>query len=186
MKFPTGCKYLTVKRIMVLLLVVARSATSFLPATRSSSTRRAVATGMRQLHYNSYWLQQRRTLPLQQAAGSEGETNNSSSSTTAENSDDLWASFENKNNIRDQVVSAMSKDGGIKVTACTIRNSVNDIMMQHTMTDVAMQAIGRTLTCALLMANGMQAEQTLQISLNCKCDANSCIYSISVPLPTSA
>lgn len=162
---------MTVKRIMVLLLIVARSATSFLPATRSSSTIRAAATGMRQLHYNSHWVQQRRTLPLQQAADSEDESNSSSSSTsTTENSDDPWAAFENKNNIRDQVVSAMSKDGGIKVTACTIRNSVNDIMMQHTMTDVAMQAIGRTLTCALLMANGMQAEQTVQISLNCKCD----------------
>ena len=122
---------------------------------------------MRGLHYNSHWLQQRKKLPHHQTAESEDET--SKSSTTTESSDvDIWASFENKKNIQDQVVSAMSRDGGIKVTACTIRNSINDIMMQHTMTKVAMEAIGRSLTCALLIANGMQAEQTVQISLNCK------------------
>ncbi|CAB9524332.1 Hsp33 protein [Seminavis robusta] len=56
-------------------------------------------------------------------------------------SDDPWAGYCNKNNIADQVVSAISKDGRIKVTACTIRNMVNDLMIQHTMT---IQAIGRT------------------------------------------
>ncbi|CAB9524328.1 Hsp33 protein [Seminavis robusta] len=83
-------------------------------------------------------------------------------------SDDPWAEYRNKNNIADQVVSAISKDGGIKVTACTIRNMVKYLMIQHTMTNTPIQAIGRTMTCALLMSNAMQDEQTLQITLNCK------------------
>lgn len=170
MQFPSVGKFVFVKCITMLLLVFARSATSFLPSTgiQTSCAKRAVPTGIRRMHYNSYWLKRRKRAPLHQTPESEDRASESSVTTESSSEGDLWESFENKNNIRDQVVSAMSRDGGIKVTACTIRNSVNDIMMQHTMTNVAMQAIGRTLACALLMANGMQAEQTVQISLNCK------------------
>ena len=76
--------------------------------------------------------------------------------------------FRNKNNRDDQVFSAMSSDGGIKVTACTIRNLVNDAMIQHTMTKTPADILGRTIACSLLMANGIQDEQMVQITLNCK------------------
>lgn len=73
--------------------------------------------------------------------------------------------YYNKNNVKDQVFSAISGDGGIKVTVCTIRNMVNDLMIQHSMTPISTEALGRTVSCGLLMANGIQDEQILQISI---------------------
>lgn len=78
------------------------------------------------------------------------------------------AEYRNKNNIRDQVFSAMSEDGSIKVTACTARNLVNDLMIMHTMTATPADALGRAVACALLMSNGMQDEQVFQLTLNSK------------------
>lgn len=74
--------------------------------------------------------------------------------------------YRNKNNIRDQVFSAMSKDGGIKVTACTVRNMVNDMSLQHNLSDLTTDILGRTVACGLLMANGIQDEQVVQITIN--------------------
>jgi len=74
--------------------------------------------------------------------------------------------YENPSNRDDQVFSAISEDGSVKVSACTARNLVNDLMIMHTMTAVSADAIGRTAVCALMMSNGMQAEQTCQITLN--------------------
>jgi molecular chaperone Hsp33 len=74
--------------------------------------------------------------------------------------------YVNESNRRDQVFSAMSADGSVKVTACTARNLLNDMMIMHTMTPVPADALGRTVICALLMSNGMQAEQTCQITIN--------------------
>jgi molecular chaperone Hsp33 len=79
---------------------------------------------------------------------------------------DLLEEYRNKNNINDQVFSAISEDGSVKVTACTARNLMNDLMIAHTMTAVPADALGRTVVCALLMSNGIQAEQTVQITLN--------------------
>eukprot|EP00536_Pseudo-nitzschia_multiseries_P001478 jgi/Psemu1/322080/estExt_fgenesh1_pg.C_190015 len=76
------------------------------------------------------------------------------------------ADYENPSNIDDQVFSAISEDGSVKVTACTARNLVNDLMIMHTMTAVSADAMGRTAVCALMMSNGMQAEQTCQITFN--------------------
>ena len=94
------------------------------------------------------------------------ESRNKFSSTSSVNEGDRLAEYRNKNNVRDQVFSAISKDGGIKVTAATVRNLVNDFMVMHTMTAVPADAIGRLVTCSLLMSNGMQAEQTVQITMN--------------------
>jgi len=91
-----------------------------------------------------------------------------SMSSPPKDDDDALAEYRNKNNVRDQVFSAISSDGGIKVTACTIRNIVNDVMVQHTMTQVPADALGRTVACSLLMANGIQPEQVVQITMNCK------------------
>jgi molecular chaperone Hsp33 len=94
--------------------------------------------------------------------------NESSSSSTSQTSEDRFSQYRNKNNREDQVFSAMSKDGGIKVTACTVRNIVNDLMIQHTMTKTPADILGRTIACSLLMANGIQDEQVVQITMNCK------------------
>lgn len=97
----------------------------------------------------------------------DGDTRNGESSpNNNKNNDDILAEYENKNNIRDQVFSAISKDGSVKVTAGTVRNIVNDMMIMHTMTEVPADAMGRLVTCALLVSNGMQDEQTLQITMN--------------------
>ena len=56
---------------------------------------------------------------------------------------DQFEEYRNKNNMRDQVFSAMSQDGSIKVTACTARNVVNDLMIMHTMTAVPADALSR-------------------------------------------
>lgn len=74
--------------------------------------------------------------------------------------------YENKNNLDDQIFSAISKAGGIKVTVGTIRNLVNDAMIMHTLTATPADALGRLLMCSLLLSNGMQLEQTLQLTLN--------------------
>lgn len=81
------------------------------------------------------------------------------------NIDDKLQVYRNKNNVRDQVVSALSGAGGIKVTAVTLRNLMNDVMLQHGMSAVSAEALGRTMICSVLMANGMQEEQILQITL---------------------
>ena len=146
------------------MLLFLRTATSFLPTSTLPRRASSITASARRLHYNSLWVQKRKDGSLLKAT----EKEESSVTSSTEQSDDPWESFRNRNNIRDQVVSAISKDGGIKVTACTSRNIVNDLMMQHTMTEIPIQAMGRTLTCALLMANGMQKEQTVQITLNCK------------------
>jgi molecular chaperone Hsp33 len=88
------------------------------------------------------------------------------STTPTEVSDDKFAAFRNRNNRDDQVFSAMSGDGGIKVTAATVRNLLNDMSLQHTMTATPTDAMGRTVTCGLLLANGIQDEQIVQITMN--------------------
>lgn len=150
------------------MLVLLRTATSFLPTPTTLSARSSSAY-VRKLHYNSLWARRRGPLKASEDNDNSSTTETAEANSSESESDiDPWAKYQNRNNIRDQVVSAISKDGGIKVTACTIRNLVNDLMIQHTMTDIPIQAIGRTMTCALLMANGMQEEQTVQITLNSK------------------
>ena len=41
--------------------------------------------------------------------------------------------YKNENNLDDQVFSAMSADGALKVTVATMRNLLNEMMIQHTM-----------------------------------------------------
>jgi molecular chaperone Hsp33 len=90
----------------------------------------------------------------------------SSDANGASQGDDALDEYKNKNNVRDQVFSAISKDGSVKVTAATVRNIVNDMMIMHTMSEVSADAMGRLVSCAVLISNGMQEEQTLQITMN--------------------
>lgn len=73
--------------------------------------------------------------------------------------------FLNENNLDDQVFSAMSGDGSLKVTVATVRNLVNEMMIWHSMNPVPADALARATTCALLAGNGMQPEQTFQLSV---------------------
>ena len=73
--------------------------------------------------------------------------------------------FQNPNNNEDQIFSALSSDGTLKVTTCTVRNLLNDMMLQHTMNPVPADALGRTTICALLASSGMQEEQVFQIAV---------------------
>jgi len=74
--------------------------------------------------------------------------------------------YANINNRNDVAFSAISSCGGIKVTAATARNLLNEMMATHSLTEAAAQALGRTAVCALLMSNGMEEEQTVQITVN--------------------
>lgn len=99
----------------------------------------------------------------------DNKNSNVSTTTSTENDhnvDDPLRLYRNKNNIRDQVFSAISGGGGIKVTAVTARNIMNDLMIQHTMTAISAEALGRTVICSILMANGIQDEQIVQITIN--------------------
>ena len=87
-------------------------------------------------------------------------------SSSSEDDDPILRPYRNNNNIRDQVFSAISGAGGIKVTAVTARNIMNDLMIQHTMTAISAEALGRTVMCSILMANGIQDEQIIQITIS--------------------
>eukprot|EP00569_Conticribra_weissflogii_P015986 CAMPEP_0171391188 /NCGR_PEP_ID=MMETSP0880-20121228/1079_1 /TAXON_ID=67004 /ORGANISM="Thalassiosira weissflogii, Strain CCMP1336" /LENGTH=208 /DNA_ID=CAMNT_0011903781 /DNA_START=1058 /DNA_END=1681 /DNA_ORIENTATION=- len=73
--------------------------------------------------------------------------------------------YRNKNNLDDQVFSAISSCGGLKVTVATMRNLLNEMMIQHSMNPVPADALGRATICALLASNGMQEEQMFQLTL---------------------
>jgi len=60
------------------------------------------------------------------------ELSASSSATTITNLEQ----YRNPNNLDDQVFSAISGDGGLKVTVATIRNLLNEMMIQHSMNPV--------------------------------------------------
>jgi hypothetical protein len=149
--------------LLMLQLVILRCMTTrgFSPGAPKSSSRTV----------SSRWIvagERRVIVPRWMTSGGPGEENKETSNKNQAEGDP-FAEYRNKNNVVDQVFSAMSKDGSIKVTACTARNMINDLMIQHSMTTVPTDALGRTVVCALLISNGMQAEQTLQLSFNCKC-----------------
>ncbi|KAL7518454.1 hypothetical protein ACHAWX_003277 [Stephanocyclus meneghinianus] len=75
------------------------------------------------------------------------------------------APYQNPNNLSDQIFSALSGDGSLKITVCTIRNLLNEMMLQHSMNPVPADALGRAAMCALLASNGMQEEQMFQLSI---------------------
>jgi hypothetical protein len=135
--------------LIMLQLVVARSfalqsSSHLLPARRFCS------------HRN-----QRSGIAIRRSLSNQSESENVETT-------DKFSEYHNENNIRDQVFSALSADGSIKVTVCTARNLVNDLMIMHTMTATPADALGRAVTCALLMSNGMQDEQTIQLTLKSK------------------
>jgi molecular chaperone Hsp33 len=73
--------------------------------------------------------------------------------------------YQNPNNNNDQIFSALSGDGTLKVTTCTVRNLLNEMMLQHNLNPVPADALGRATMCALLASSGMQEEQMFQLSV---------------------
>ena len=128
-----------------------------------SSLSRGFSSSIRSTSIQNYQPHRTTSLVARHLSGNQSETNTDKEETTGQ-----WEEYKNKNNIRDQVFSAISEDGSVKVTACTARNLLNDLMIAHTMTAVPADALGRTVVCALMMSNGMQAEQTCQLTLNGK------------------
>ena len=63
------------------------------------------------------------------------DESSSSASAVTSTSIDLEP-YRNRNNLDDQVFSAISADGGLKVTVATIRNLLNEMMIQHSMNPV--------------------------------------------------
>lgn len=59
------------------------------------------------------------------SSASSGDDTSAAVSTTVDLSE-----YSNKNNLDDQVFSAISADGGLKVTVCTMRNLLNEFMIQ--------------------------------------------------------
>ena len=96
------------------------------------------------------------------------DENDGSSESRGVETSNLLEEYQNLNNVRDQVFSAISRDGSVKVTVCTARNLLNDMMLAHTMTATPADALGRAIVCALMMSNGIQDEQTVQLTMNCK------------------
>lgn len=88
------------------------------------------------------------------------------SSSSSSSTEDL-EQYTNKNNIKDQIFSAISANGEVKVTAVTVRNIVNDVMIQQNLNPTPADALARSMTCGLLLSNGMQHEQTFQLTMSC-------------------
>jgi len=89
----------------------------------------------------------------------------SSSSALSADLAEILEPYQNKNNLNDQIFSAMSSDGGLKVTVATIRNLLNEMMIQHSMNPLPADALGRATLCALMASSGMQDEQMFQLTL---------------------
>jgi len=100
-----------------------------------------------------------------QAAALSATTDDSDGSSNDTNNEP--ASSSNISNRDDQLVSALSGNGHLKVTACTIRNLVNDVMIQQCLTATPADALARSMASCLLLSNGMQEEQTFQLTLDC-------------------
>ena len=111
-----------------LLLFVA----SMLSATRTTGRQFVQAAFQPQLNARRKFLQRSRAILFSSA----DSTNEPAKGAMAAASDDTLEAYRNPQNRNDQVFSAISANGGIKVTACTVRNLVNDMMIQHTMTEV--------------------------------------------------
>lgn len=121
-------------KICHLVLIVSSAMLS--SATRSIGSRHFVQAAFQS---RSSFIRRQGLLPRRgglaffSSADSSEET---SKGATAAPRDDPLEVYRNPKNRNDQVFSAISADGGIKVTACTVRNLVNDMMIQHTMTEV--------------------------------------------------
>jgi len=126
----------------------------------------------RRIHYYNRLWRQKSAASNQDEENQNDEASSSAPTTSTTSAEAITATttdlsqYENKSNRRDQVFSAISADGGVKVTACTVRNLVNDLMIQHSLNQVPTDALGRTLISALLMANGLPDEQVVQITMN--------------------
>lgn len=144
-------KLLTLPSTMMMMIAFISRVSAFAPP----STRNP----------QSFLTMRQRATTFQRLFMSSSSSSSSSNSQVTSN-DPALEEYSNRNNIDDQVFSALSGCGGIKVTCTTIRNMVNDVMIMHEMNAVPADALARATVCGLLMSNGMQDEQTVQITFN--------------------
>ena len=167
-KYASSVKCLLMSGLM---WSVVRTVSCFVPQAYRCSTQRIVGPSTWQRnYYNSQWKKSQRLPGILNSQGQavdqpEDAGSVNSRASTADLRDDDLKEYRNKNNIQDQVVSFISKQGGIKVgyqlscvsnyvskvmstptcrhyhlntiqvSVCTIRNVVNEMMMQHTLTE---------------------------------------------------
>ena len=80
--------------------------------------------------------------------------------------DSDFTTYSNPNNKDDQVLSLLSSDGGLKLTLITIRNLMNDLSLAQNLSPLATRALGGSFSCAGMLANGMDANQVFQMTMN--------------------
>lgn len=158
MKFPAFSPAFVAMTMILLSRPVATFTASSLRALPLRNTLRR--------SFSSASLAGRSTFLLRSSSALKSSDSDDAGVTTAGDEDIDWEPFRNEANRRDQVFSAISGDGGIKVTACTVRNIVNDEMVMHTMSAVPADAIGRAIACSVLVSNGMQDEQVFQLTID--------------------
>lgn len=73
----------------------------------------------------------------------------------------------------------MSADGGLKVTVATIRNLLNEMMIQHNMNPLPGDVLGRATLCALMASSGMQDEQLFQLTLKGDGPLRGCLVAVT-------
>ena len=154
MKFSSP--FLTVSIIMQCLLLRSSLTAAF------STSRRSFTTSSRSLRDGrSKFLFQKEHPVLSSTLASKTKL-----AMAAATEEELEA-YKNNFNLDDQLLSCISGNGEIKVTACTIRNLVNDVMIQQTLTATPADALARSMACTLMLSNGMQTEQTYQLTMAC-------------------
>lgn len=67
---------------------------------------------------------------------------------------------------KDEMCGGISKDGLVSAKAIVITSMIKELTVRHSASPVASAAIGRSVTCALLMADGMSENDTIQIHFN--------------------
>lgn len=68
--------------------------------------------------------------------------------------------------MKDEMCGGISKDGLVSAKAIVITSMVKELTVRHRASPVASAALGRSMTCALLMADGMSSNDTIQIHFN--------------------
>mmetsp|Transcript_4707 Transcript_4707/g.7675 ORF Transcript_4707/g.7675 Transcript_4707/m.7675 type:complete len:417 (+) Transcript_4707:62-1312(+) len=75
----------------------------------------------------------------------------------------------------DVLVNAISKDGSISAKAIITTDLVSEASRFQGLSDLAAAAVGRTVTCAIMLSDGQEPEETLQFKFNGDGPLGSCL-----------
>lgn len=67
--------------------------------------------------------------------------------------------------VADELRSAISSDGFVSAKAIVTTSMIRDITQGQKCLPLAAAALGRAITCSLLLADGMKQEETFQVSI---------------------